>query len=295
MILEALEHLLSPCPAPWRRMGYLREQIAIKARCRRNRDAWRPHLEASRAAVWSAAKACPPGGTALILGAGLQQDLPLEELSGHFDRVVLADLVHTPLNRALARRRGRGNIGFVEFDASGCARRLYHEGGDLSEEELLSLVATADPGLPGGLGPTEPSFTASVGLASQLMLLPLEWLGRKREFSEGFEERLRAMALEAHLAWLRRRIGNCLLVTDRRRRERDLEGVLLKEAWFPGLVALPTPTTSWVWRLAPAPEWSPRVSVEHEVGAWLSAPPGLFGKYEPSHLTTNENGQEAAF
>jgi len=273
MILEALEQLISPCPAPWRRMGYLREQIAIKARLRRHRSAWRPHLETSRRQVLSAALACPRGGTALLLGAGLQQDLPLEELSAHFGRVILADLVHTPLNRALARRRGRGNIGFVEFDAAGCTRRLYQEGGDLSGEALEALVGGADAGLPAALGGVEPDFTASVGLASQLMLLPLEWLERDREFSEDFESRLRAVALRAHLAWLGRRRGTTLLLADRRRRERGLDGRLRREEWFPGMETLPEPVASWAWALAPAPELSPDYSVEHEVAAWLPAPP----------------------
>jgi len=272
MILEALEQLFSPCPAPWRRMGYLREQIAIKARHRRHRAAWSPHLEASRRQVLSAALACPRGGTALLLGAGLQQDLPLEELSAHFDRVILADLVHTPLNRALARRRGSGNLEFAEFDAAGCSRRLYQEGGDLSEQALEALVGGADAGLPALLGGREPGFTASVGLASQLMLLPLEWLERDREFSEGFEARLRTAALRAHLAWLGRRDGSTLLLTDRRRRERGLDGRLLREEWFPGMQVLPEPGASWVWPLAPAPELSPDLSVEHEVGAWLPVP-----------------------
>jgi len=268
MIIEALEHLLSPCPAPWRRMGYLREQIAIKARHRRNRQAWRPHLEASRACILSAARACAPGGTALILGAGLQQDLPLEELSAQFDRVLLADLVHTPLNRALAKRRGRGNIEFVEFDATGCLGRLYAGLGDRPDADLPGLVGGSDAGLPSALAGREPAFTASVGLASQLMLLPLEWLGRDHELGEELELRLGEAALRAHLAWLGRRGGRTLLLADRLRRQRKPDGRIEEETWFPGMKALPEPRQHWTWYLAPIPEYSAHYSVEHEVGVW---------------------------
>ncbi len=107
MLKEALEHWLTPCPRRWRKMGYLREQIAIDARLGRHRAEWAPHLEAPRREISAAAIRCGGRRCVLVVGAGLHHDLPIGELAERFDRVVLADLVHRPSARR-APRRGSG-------------------------------------------------------------------------------------------------------------------------------------------------------------------------------------------
>jgi hypothetical protein len=97
MLRDWLAHALTPCPAPWKRLGYLREQIAIDARATRLRVDWADHLANSRAAIRQALSTMPPGRSALVLGAGQHHDLPLAELCGRFREVWLADLVHLSL------------------------------------------------------------------------------------------------------------------------------------------------------------------------------------------------------
>ena len=55
MFAELMEWLTTPCPAAARRLGYLREAIAIRARYRRHHENWRPHLDATRAFAQRAA------------------------------------------------------------------------------------------------------------------------------------------------------------------------------------------------------------------------------------------------
>ncbi|MSP50190.1 MAG: hypothetical protein EXQ95_12795 [Alphaproteobacteria bacterium] len=117
MIAEALAWLATPCPLHVRRLGLLSESIAISARHRRCRDAWAPHLAATRSAVLEAIERTPRRRTALVLGSGALLDLPLADLAAAFRRVVLVDLVH-PWPARL-RARAFANVTRVTDDVTG--------------------------------------------------------------------------------------------------------------------------------------------------------------------------------
>ncbi|OIR18752.1 hypothetical protein GALL_10920 [mine drainage metagenome] len=269
MIREFLEHLLTPCPRRWRRMGYLREQIAIDARLARNRGAWAPHLEATRREIIGAMEAPPQRRCALILGAGLHHDVPLEALARRYDRVVLADLVHRPRARRAARRVG-GRVVCAEFDASGVAARMADAGRSMDAGELAALVGSAHAGIPPECG-GEPDLVVSANLCSQLFLLPLDWARVDRFGDEGLGRRLAAAAAGRHLDWLEERPGTVLLVSDFERRRITADGREILRETVPGLEGLRAPDRRWTWRIAPIPEHSRTCSLEHEVGAWLAA------------------------
>jgi len=48
MLTEWLTYIAADCTPPARKLGYLRESIAIRSRYRRCRTAWQPHLEHNR-------------------------------------------------------------------------------------------------------------------------------------------------------------------------------------------------------------------------------------------------------
>ena len=89
-----LDYLAVPVPRHVRRMGYVREPRALRARGDRCRGAWRPHLERTRALILEAAAHCEQSRSALVISSGLLLDIPLEELSRQFESVVLVDIVH---------------------------------------------------------------------------------------------------------------------------------------------------------------------------------------------------------
>jgi hypothetical protein len=120
MIREWLTQLITPFPAPARRMRYLYEQIAIRARHRRHRAAWAPHLVACRDAVRQAVPCCQGQELAAIVGAGVCLDMPLPELTARFRRVVLLD------------------VGFLDRPAS-CERCPYDQGP--GSPDRLPLIA----------------------------------------------------------------------------------------------------------------------------------------------------------
>ena len=266
MLLEALEHLLTPCPRRWRRLGYLREQIAIDARLARNRDAWGPHLLSCRTQIMKAAQT--GGGAVLILGAGLHHDLPLSELANIFGCVHLCDLVHRPLARWCARRLTRGHVRFHEQDASGLLDQVHNNTASLQMQPLAELAARGVTGLPAGMT-DEPELVVSANLASQLMLLPLEWIERVRPVSPDEARTLQSLAFRAHVAWLRVRTGRKVLITETALIKRSVDGDLIETTPTPGVEFLPEPSARWTWNIAPIPELNRHQHVEHAMGAWL--------------------------
>ncbi|MFA7346603.1 MAG: hypothetical protein WCZ86_02465 [Desulfurivibrionaceae bacterium] len=262
-----LESLLTPCPRYLRRMGFLREQLAIEARCQRNRASWEPHLKRSRAAILAAADTCSQHRTALILGGGLINDVPLAELAGRFQQVILADILHLPRNRRKAEAVAP-NIACVDFDCTGAVEKLYQAGNGLDDEPAISLFRQASPSLPPALA-SSCDLTVSVNLASQLGHLPAKWLKKGCSREEEFSMHLRRAAALRHLEWLRDLPGVRLLIGDRALVVRGLDESELEREVILGEGGLEPPCDSWVWRFAPAPEWDRRYHLELEVGAYV--------------------------
>lgn len=262
-----LESLLTPCPRHLRRMGFLREQLAIEARYQRNRASWEPHLTRSRAAILAAADACTQHRTALILGGGLINDVPLAELAGRFQQVILADILHLPRNRRKAEAVAP-NIICLDFDCTGVVETLYQRGKTLDDEAAINLFRQASPGLPIGLA-SDCDLTVSVNLASQLGYLPGKWLAKGRHRDDDFSLRLRRAAALRHLEWLQGLPGVCLLIGDRALVVRGLDESEVEREVILGEEDLEPPSDSWVWRFAPAPEWDRRYHLELEVGAYV--------------------------
>lgn len=259
MLAELLAALTTPFPRPARRMGYLAEQIAIRARERRCRAGWAPHRAASRDAMLRAADACAAHRRCAVVGGGVCLDIPLPELAARFAEVVLLDV-------GFLERGGPRNVRRVAWDATGALAR-WHADPAMDDGRALEV---GDPGWPAGIG--EPDLTISAGVLSQLHILPAAWLERRRDRPDGFDRRLAGGLARAHLAWLRARPGRRLLIADlaevaRGRDGREAERVAVGAA----LLDLPPPERTWTWDIAPAPEADPDHDLRHQVGAWTFA------------------------
>lgn len=256
MLAELLTSLLTPFPRIPRRMGYLAEQIAIRARHGRCRAAWRPHLDACHAAMLAAAERCPVRNRCVVIGAGLCLDIPLQRLAAMFRDVVLLDV-------GFLQRRGPANVQRVPWDVSGSLVRWFDDP-RMADAEALAVT---DPGWPAGLD--EPDLTISAGVLSQLHFLPSAWLGRRCSRGPEFTAALADRLGRQHLSWLRSRPGQQLLITDLAEIIRDRAGRETERT--PTAVAaldLPPPQQTWEWRLAPAPEVDVAYDVAHQVGCW---------------------------
>ncbi len=240
MLPELLQHALTPTRHPAaRRMGYLYEAIALSARYRRCRSRWDPHYARCREVIEAALP--ESGRRALILGAGTLRDVPLDRLSARFERVDLVDLVW--LWPAHWRTRRHANVQLVEHDVT---------------EALTSLMAgemtVPQPrwGLDGGY-----DLVVSLNLATQLPLLPAQWLLKRKTEDRIIDAYGRAL-MQAHLDWLRAFPGAAVcLIADR-----------LIETRAPGRPV--EPLDPW-WGVTPPPE---------EAHWWWEAVPRREGRGE---------------
>lgn len=257
MLAELFTAAFTPFPRPARRMGYLAEQIAIRARERRCRAGWALHREACHAAMLAAAETCARHERCVVIGGGVCLDIPLRALADRFAEVVLLDV-------GFLERSGPRNVRRVAWDATGAMSRWAADPA-MPDETALDV---RDPGWPTGVG--DPDLTISAGVLSQLHILPAAWLERHRDRPDGFDVRLAERLARTHLAWLRARRGVRLLLTDLAesacdRRGHEVERIAVGAA----LTDLPPPDRTWIWDIAPAPEADPEHDIRHHVGAWL--------------------------
>ena len=250
MLIEALHVLATPVPWPHRRLGYLRDSVLLLSRSRRCRDAWAGHLAAGRAVIREACADLPRRRTAVILGSGLLDDVPLAHLAERFDRVVLVDMVHLWPARWAARRHH--NVSLVVVDLSGCVAWLT-EGAE----------RTADPlaGFCGG----DVDFVVSANVLSQLPILPIDWFESRGLPVPGD---LGRSIVASHLDGLSRLSARTCLLCDVEEITEDRKGVVVDRHDLLHGVTLAPPDRSWIWDLAPFGEVGRHHRQRHRVLAY---------------------------
>ncbi|UUX50991.1 hypothetical protein NUH88_04690 [Nisaea acidiphila] len=257
MIREWLTYLTTPCPAPYRRMGFLRECVGIESRYRRNRSNWAPHLERSRKLILGAAERCESRDTVLIFGAGLLYDVPLSGLLGRFDKVILADLLFMGPARRAARENPRLELVTLDVTASLAA---LAEG----RTEVGSPPAYLDD-------PTI-SLVVSANVLSQLPIVPNEYLEERFGQSDAAAEELGRKLIRAHLDYLAAFSCPVALITDEARIVRDSTGSETATVSALHDVALPDGGESWNWEICPLGEIDRHHSVTHRVKGYEAFP-----------------------
>jgi hypothetical protein len=259
MLSELYTYVTTPCPQYVRHMDYLSEAIDMRKRYRRNQAAWRPHLELTRRFVLSAADKCRNRSRAVILGAGLMLDVPLEELASMFREVVLVDIVFLPEVRRDVKRYGNATL--VRNDVTNMAQRLH--------ENILHGVRELPEAAPGIPIDGDTGFVVSLNILSQLWVVPRAYALRKLLHID--EEQLDGWCrqiVESHHAFLLSLPCSVCLVADHEFVKRDGEGTIVSRASTVCGLTLPKPHASWAWNIAPRGEDRPYLSKELNVGAW---------------------------
>lgn len=257
MIREWLTYLATPCPQPYRRMGFLRECVGIESRYRRNREAWAPHLARSRKLILAAAKACESRDTVLIFGAGLLYDIPLTDLLADFKRVILADLLFMGPARRAARRIPR--LELVTLDVTGSLQALAEGRAEVS----APTAYLDDPSV---------SLVVSANVLSQLSIVPNEYLERRFGRGEAEGDALGRRLVAAHLEYLRTFACPVVLITDEARVIRDSAGTRVATVSALHDVPLPEGGESWNWEICPLGEIDREHSVTHRVRGYTDLP-----------------------
>jgi len=225
MLAEAVTWLLTPASWHARRSGRLAESVAIMARARRCRDAWAPHLAASRAALLDAAKRADSHRVALLFGSGPLLDVPLAELSRLFQAVWLVDVVHPWPARLTARRYP--NVRLIVHDVT--------EPGSAMPARFLDEAGI--------------DWVASVNLISQL--------------PESGPDGLAAM--RAHLAYLARFAAPVCVLADMEQTTSGASGAGIEHRDYRPLFSGWHRVGEWRWDVAPAGELTGGLTRHHRV------------------------------
>ena len=263
MLLEALTWLTTPAPDWARQAGYLKELIAIRARHRRWRDQWAPHLKASRDAIEQAAERCTRRRHAIVYGSGLLLDIPLAALANGFDKVTLVDAVHLRSTRREARRHS--NVVFIEADISGVAIGL-----------LLGTAKGADR-LPRPAPPPLEEFgtvdlVISANLLTQLSVTPCRLLNRYLNLPQSELDRYAVQIMRAHLDHLNDYNAVVCLIAEFRIEHVGMDRHILESIDPLHGLSLPTAINSWQWTVAPLGEVSRAYTVRNNVAAAITMP-----------------------
>ena len=250
MILELLEYWTTDCPRYARRLGYLKEAIAIRARQSRLKAAWAPHLENSKDVILEAMDRCGRRRTALVLGSGLLLDIPIDRLAEAFETVRLVDVVH--LRAARNRAAAFPNVVLETCDVSGMAAEFQQQyaagwrGHPVPAPTAFRDDSTID-------------FVVSANLVAQLPIFLAAALVRRGALEGDAFDRFCRAVMQRHLDYLRSFDATACLITETKREAFDRSGrsVQAHDALYG--IRLPKGRREWDWDLAPLGE----VSREH--------------------------------
>lgn len=282
MFQEIYQYLTTPCAVHARRMGYLYEAVAMKARSERCGLFWRNHINRSRHFILEAAGRCADRRRAVILGAGLLLDVPLSKIASMFNEVVLVDVVFLRHARNFAGKFPM--VVLLEHDVTGSAEALYRLSGSGRAKKKFRCAPVQDSvELPKTLSflpkaCDDAGMVVSLNMLSQIAMVPREYAVRnlRRQTSERIDAWCRDL-VEAHYAALRSLSGRVCMVSDFWYLKRDQHGVIIEEGSTIEGMVLPNPDETWLWDVAPPGELSRTYCRELRVGAWDFADEGRCG------------------
>ena len=263
MIAEALAWLTTPAPAWARKLGYLRELVAIEARHRRCQSAWAPHLDDTREAIRNAAGRSTRRRQAVIYGSGPLFDIPLRDLAESFDTVTLVDAAH--LRRTRRAAEPFANVRFIEADIAGVA------------DALLRDTARKADSLPRPTPPPIADFGAvdlvvSANMLAQLPAAPLNFLSRRSGAPlDAFDEYAREI-IQAHLDHLAAFDAVSCLITETESQHIGADGAVMTSHNALRGLTIPSTDRTWDWTVAPLGEVSQTFAVRNRVAAVTRIP-----------------------
>jgi hypothetical protein len=263
MIIETVSYCFHyfSCPKYIRDLGLLSELIAIESRYKRCSAAWQSHIDNTREALLAFSQSANKNSKIMILGAGLLNDIPLQELSEKFKEVILVDIFF--LQSTINTTKRFNNVRFEEADLTGQlelaykAYLMFRKDKDLTKfDDRLRNLASLKPVY--GLDYIEVTHVASVNVLSQLTM-PLKNLFEQVNIEAG--DNFYQALIKNHIEYLLgfAKLGkNILLISDIEKEVLDLSGQLkLAESSIEGVELEDYGLNiqdSWDWQLAPQGE-----------------------------------------
>lgn len=254
LLAEIAFWCLTPSTFDARRLGYLNAAISLWARGSRCRRDWRDHEMRAKAAMIAASETLTQRRTCVVLGSGLLRDVPLDDLSAQFERVVLVDIVH--LWPARLKALFKRNVEFLDLDLTGTTDMLLNRAPGFADP-LIRLAQD-----------TSIDLVISATCLSQLPLGPEAIVARRKRPFGRVPKDLGRQIIDRHLDGLMRLPGRVCLVTDTEVVTRDRSGhVIDREDLLEGAL-LPKPDDQWDWVVAPFGEYARDEELVHRVQAY---------------------------
>lgn len=165
-----------------RKLGFYKDRDGLYTRYILENGNWDTHLANCRKNILKAAEA-KNKKLCVVLGSGWWLDIPVDELSKMFERLVLVDITH-PAQIVHAKQK-YANVELVETDITNISSDFFEalRPKNRNENSLFSLIKNENNF---GLGNllSEADFVVSANLLTQLGVFFFEYLKKKKYFSE---------------------------------------------------------------------------------------------------------------
>lgn len=261
MLIELFKHITTSTPEYVKKMGYLREIIAIEQRFKRCKSQWLEHLERTKRNILNTISLCSDKKRVVVLGSGFLLDLPLRDLANTFDEVILVDIIHMPSVRDAASIFS--NVKLINTDITGIAEKIF-----LSKPKPEGNLPQSEPFFP--LCDDGCSLVISLNILSQLPVIPCQYLIGSLKWDE--TEKLLSWSNQimlSHYKAISRLKCPVSLITDWEMIYVDKKGnEVEREITVPFLSRI-DPDDQWRWNIAPIGIESRKYSIELTVLALL--------------------------
>ena len=192
-----------------KKFSFKNDQQGIINRYMRETENWDKHLQNTKEFIIQSTKQ-KKKNTCMILGSGWLLDVPIDELSQIFDKVILVDIVHP--SQIVHKLRKHQNIEFITVDITGLMEVVYHFLKQKSkppksldfiklnyQNEWFHKLEHAD-------------FVASVNLLNQLDILICDYIKKTKTYTTEEILEFRKTIQQNHLDLLPK--GKSCLITD---------------------------------------------------------------------------------
>lgn len=257
MIKEILTYLTErPLLKEARFFGHLYESISLLSKEKRCKNAWGPHRAECRHLILKYINLIPGKSSILILGSGPLHEIPIEEIAKIFKKIVLVDIVHLQsTKKSVAHLK---NIEFIEHDIT-------------EKEAEFRKIKTLTSITPLRFLNQNWDIVLSVNLMSQLPIHYESYIAKnikKRFPQEAINHFLQELTL-SHYLYLKSFNTPVLLITDTHSDYLDKNEKLQQTDYNYAHIEMPSPVHSWVWRVAPIPEFRKDIEVRMRVSGFL--------------------------
>jgi len=253
VIQESLDYFFHSFFAPpyIKELGLLKELVAIKYRQKRMSSQWLEHQEKTKLEIIKATQTLKQKRKAIILGAGLLLDVPLEHLSKSFQEVILVDIFF--LQETIEQINLYENCQFQELDITGILKESLsvlksNQDFNIFFEKFLNKRPSHF------LNDADIDFVVSCNMLSQLTLPIEKYLTKKKIPLDTLKEHFLELIKLKHLEYLKSFAKDSfkLLITDKEQNFIDKENqqieknIHLADELFNDF----NKQNSWQWQLA---------------------------------------------